>query len=70
MPWGADSLLKERSMLNFDFRAPLSVKTKAIAYHLYQTEAGHDVTARPSTVYLRNIGTRKNCSPSVIGLKQ
>jgi len=41
MPWGADSLFRKRSMLNFDFRAPLSVKTKGrIAYHLYQTETG------------------------------
>jgi len=43
MPWGADSLFKKRSMLNFDFRAPVSVKTKGrIAYHLYQTEAGRE----------------------------
>jgi len=43
MPWGADSLFKKRSMLNFDFRAPLSVKTKGrLAYHLYQTQAGRE----------------------------
>ena len=43
MPWGADSLFKKRSMLNFDFRAPISVKTKGrIAHHLYQTETGRE----------------------------
>ena len=37
MPWGADALFRKRSMLNFDFRAPVSVKTKGrVAYRLYQ----------------------------------
>ena len=37
MPWGADALFRKRSMLNFNFRAPVSVKTKGrVAYHLYQ----------------------------------
>ena len=37
IPWGADALFRKRSMLNFDFRAPVSVKTKGrVAYRLYQ----------------------------------
>ncbi len=37
MPWGADALFRKRSMLNFNFRAPVSVKTKGrVAYRLYQ----------------------------------
>ena len=38
LPWGADALFRKRSMLNFDFRAPISVKTKGrIAHRLYQS---------------------------------
>ena len=37
IPWGADALFRKRSMLNFNFRAPVSVKTKGrVAYRLYQ----------------------------------
>ncbi|MBC8242869.1 MAG: CotH kinase family protein [Verrucomicrobia bacterium] len=41
MPWGADALFRKRSMLNFDFRAPVSVKTKGrVAHRLYQLTEG------------------------------
>ena len=43
MPWGADALFRKRSMLNFDFRAPISVKTKGrVAYRLYQLPEGRE----------------------------
>ncbi len=43
MPWGADALFRKRSMLNFNFRAPISVKTKGrVAHFLYQTENGRE----------------------------
>ncbi|MEE2947544.1 MAG: CotH kinase family protein, partial [Verrucomicrobiota bacterium] len=43
MPWGADALFRKRSMLNFDFRAPVSVKTKGrIAHRLYQLNEGRE----------------------------
>jgi len=43
MPWGADALFRKRGMLNFNFRAPISVKTKGrVAHFLYQTENGRE----------------------------
>ena len=43
MPWGADALFRKRSMLNFDFRAPISVKTKGrVAHRLYQLPEGRE----------------------------
>ena len=43
MPWGADALFRKRSMLNFNFRAPVSVKTKGrVAYRLYQLPEGRE----------------------------
>ena len=43
MPWGADALFRKRSMLNFNFRAPISVKTKGrVAYRLYQLPEGRE----------------------------
>ena len=43
MPWGADALFRKRSMLNFNFRAPGSVKTKGrVAYRLYQLPEGRE----------------------------
>ncbi|MEC7812612.1 MAG: CotH kinase family protein [Verrucomicrobiota bacterium] len=43
MPWGADALFRKRGMLNFEFRAPISVKTKGrVAYRLYQLPEGRE----------------------------
>ena len=43
MPWGADALFRKRGMLNFNFRAPISVKTKGrVAYRLYQLPEGRE----------------------------
>ena len=43
IPWGADALFRKRSMLNFDFRAPISVKTKGrVAHRLYQLPKGRE----------------------------
>ena len=43
MPWGADALFRKRGMLNFEFRAPISVKTKGrLAYRLYQLPEGRE----------------------------
>jgi hypothetical protein len=43
LPWGADALFRKRSMLNFDFRAPVSVKTKGrIAHQLYKLPEGRE----------------------------
>ena len=47
VPWGADALFDKFSELEYDEKAPISVKTKGmIAHKLYQSEAGRERYAK------------------------
>ena len=57
LPWGADALFTNFSMVEFqrNSRAPISVKTQGlIAYRLYQLESGRERYAKTMTELLKN----------------